>query len=121
MTGFVNAFVYLGEQPPREPVFKVLECCFHLHPFLTLILVTELPAKAASCSCQTLPFQTAGQNTFLGSTDSRSTMGFGLGTAYGWIETICRIHPRTPRSVASAISIWEELSEVEGLFRVGGY
>lgn len=77
VTGLINTFVYLGEQPLGEPTFKALVCSSHLHPFLTLIL-SQLPAEAASCICQTLPFQTAGQNTFLCSKGPGPPWALGL-------------------------------------------
>lgn len=105
--------VTLGERPPREAVFKVRVCGSHLHPFLTFILVTSLP-----CFLH-LP-NPSFANIVLCSADSRSTVGSGFGTGYGWVETVCRIQPRAPQSVALALSIWKELSKIEGLFWVGG-
>lgn len=101
----------------KRTSFKVRVFSSHLHPFLTFILVTSLP-----CFLH-LPnpsFANIGQKIFLCSADSRSTVGFGFGTDYSWVETVCRIQPRAPHSVSLVLSLWKELSKIEGLFWVGG-
>lgn len=112
--GLALLTVTLGEQPPREPVFKVCECSSH--PFLTFILVTSLPFLHLTNPS----FANIEQNISLCWADCRSTVGFGFGTDYSWVETVCRIQPRAAHSVALALSTWKELSGIEGLFWVGG-
>lgn len=91
-------------------------CGSHLHPFLTFILVTSLP-----CFLH-LPNPSFANRAEHCPMLGRLQVHCGLWVWYRLRlgRNGLKIQPRAPQSVALALSIWKELSKIEGLFWVGG-